>query len=36
MGDSPDARITFSKLIRDYPSTDEATRARQKLSQLEN
>ena len=36
MGDSPDARLAFSKLIRDYPSSDEAARARQKLSELEN
>ena len=36
MGNSPDARIVFSKLIRDYPSSDEASRARQKLTQLEN
>lgn len=36
MGDSPDARINFSKLIRDYPSSDEAARARQKLTELEH
>jgi len=36
MGDTPDARINFSKLIRDYPSSDEATRARQKLMELEH
>jgi tol-pal system protein YbgF len=36
MGDSPDARLAFSKLIRDYPSSEEAARARQKLSELEN
>ncbi len=36
MGDSPDARINFSKLIRDYPNSDEASRARQKLSELEH
>ncbi len=36
MGNSPDARIVFSKLIRDYPGSDEASRARQKLTQLEN
>lgn len=34
MGDTPDARLAFSKLIRDYPGSDEATRARQKLSTL--
>jgi len=36
MGDTPDARINFSKLIRDYPSSDEAARARQKLMELEH
>ena len=36
MGDTPDARLALSKLIRDYPSSDEAARARQKLSELEN
>ena len=36
MGDTPDARINFSKLIRDYPSSDEAPRARQKLMELEH
>ena len=36
MGDSPDARLAFSKLIRDYPSSEEASRARQKLNELEN
>jgi tol-pal system protein YbgF len=36
MGDSPDARLAFSKLIRDYPSSEEAARARQKLTDLEN
>jgi tol-pal system protein YbgF len=36
MGDSPDARLAFSKLIRDYPSSEEAARARKKLSELEN
>ena len=36
MGDSPDARLAFSKLIRDYPTSEEAGRARQKLSELEN
>ena len=34
MGDTPDARLAFSKLIRDYPGSDEAARARQKLSTL--
>jgi tol-pal system protein YbgF len=36
MGDSPDARLAFSKLIREYPGSEEAARARQKLSELEN
>jgi len=36
MGDSPDARLAFSKLIREYPSSEEAAHARQKLSELEN
>ena len=36
LGDTPDARLAFSKLIRDYPSSEEAGRARQKLSELEN
>ncbi len=34
IGDTPDARLAFSKLIRDYPGSDEAARARQKLSTL--
>jgi TolA-binding protein len=36
MGNSPDARIVFSKLIRDYPASEEAARARQKLAELQN
>jgi tol-pal system protein YbgF len=36
LGDSPDARLAFSKLIRDYPASEEAARARQKLAELEN
>jgi tol-pal system protein YbgF len=36
MGDTPDARLAFSKLIRDYPNSEEAALARQKLTQLEN
>ena len=36
MGDSPDARLAFSKLIREHPGSEEAARARQKLSELEN
>jgi tol-pal system protein YbgF len=36
MGNSPDARIVLGKLIRDYPSSEEAARARQKIGELEN
>jgi tol-pal system protein YbgF len=36
MGDTPDARLALSKLIRDYPSSEEASRARQKLGELEH
>jgi tol-pal system protein YbgF len=36
IGDSPDARLAFSKLIRDYPNSEEAARARQRLSELED
>ena len=36
MGDTPDARLALSKLIRDYPSSEEAARARQKLGELEH
>jgi tol-pal system protein YbgF len=36
MGDNPDARLALSKLIRDYPNSEEAALARQKLTQLEN
>jgi TolA-binding protein len=35
MGDEPDARIVFSRLIRDYPGSAEAGRARQKLADLQ-
>jgi tol-pal system protein YbgF len=35
IGDTPDARLALSKLIRDYPQSDEAARARQKLTDLE-
>ena len=33
--DEPDARIVFSRLIRDYPGSPEAARARQKLADLQ-
>jgi len=33
--DEPDARIVFSRLIRDYPASPEAGRARQKLADLQ-
>lgn len=35
LGDVPDARIVFARLIRDYPSSPEAAMARQKLAELE-
>jgi len=34
IGDAPDARIVFSRLIRDYPRSNEAAVARQKLVDL--
>lgn len=34
IGDVPDARIVFSRLIRDYPRSKEAAVARQKLAEL--
>jgi tol-pal system protein YbgF len=36
MGNTPDARIVLGKLIREYPGSDEAARARQRLSELQN
>src|SRR5262245_50949276 len=36
LGDVPSARVVLSKLIRDYPSTSEATQARRKLSEVEH
>ncbi|HJQ85295.1 MAG TPA: tetratricopeptide repeat protein [Candidatus Binatia bacterium] len=36
MGDTPDARLALSKLIREYPNSEEAAKARQRLSDLEN
>jgi TolA-binding protein len=36
MGDAPDARLAFSKLIKDYPASAEASLARQKLAELEH
>ena len=35
MGDTPDARLAFGKLIREHPGSAEAARARQKLSEIE-
>jgi TolA-binding protein len=35
MGNAPDARLALSKLIKDYPASAEASRARQKLIELE-
>ena len=34
-GDTGDARVVLSKLIRDYPNAEEAGRARQRLTELE-
>ncbi len=36
MGNAPDARLALSKLIKDYPASSEASRARQKLVELEH
>lgn len=36
MGDTPDARLALGKLIRDYPNSEEAAIARQRLTQLDN
>lgn len=36
MGNTPDARIVLGKLIREYPASEEASRARQKLNELQN
>ncbi len=36
MGNTPDARIVLGKLIRDYPASEEAARARQRLAELPN
>ena len=36
LGDTPDARLALGKLIRDYPNSAEAAKARQKLSELEH
>jgi TolA-binding protein len=35
MGDTPDARLAFGKLIREHPGSAEAAKARQKLSEIE-
>ncbi|MFN8544606.1 MAG: tol-pal system protein YbgF [Candidatus Binatia bacterium] len=35
VGDTPDARLALGKLIREYPNSDEAARARQKITELE-
>jgi tol-pal system protein YbgF len=36
MGNTPDARIVLGKLIREHPGSEEAARARQKLTELQN
>lgn len=35
MGDTPDARLALGKLIKDYPNSDEASRARRRLTELD-
>jgi len=35
MGDTPDARLAFGKLIREHPGSAEASMARQKLTEIE-
>jgi len=35
MGDTPDARLALGKLIKDYPNSDEAGRARKRLTELD-
>jgi TolA-binding protein len=35
MGDTPDARLALGKLIKDYPNSDEAGRARRRLTELD-
>jgi tol-pal system protein YbgF len=36
MGDTPDARLALGKLIKDYPNSDEASRARKRLTELDD
>jgi TolA-binding protein len=36
LGDVPGARVALATLIRDYPSTTEATEARRKLKEVEH
>ena len=35
IGDTPDARLALGKLIKDYPNSDEAGRARKRLTELD-
>lgn len=35
MGDTPDARLALGKLIKDYPNSEEAGRARRRLTELD-
>jgi tol-pal system protein YbgF len=35
MGDTPDARLALGKLIKDYPNSEEAGRARKRLTELD-
>jgi tol-pal system protein YbgF len=36
IGDTPDARLALSELVRKYPTSEEAAKARQRLSELEH
>jgi len=35
IGDTPDARLALGKLIKDYPASEEAARARKRLTELD-
>lgn len=35
LGDTPDARLALGKLIKDYPNSEEAGRARKRLTELD-
>jgi len=36
IGDTPDARLALGKLIKDYPNSEEAGRARKRLTELDH